>query len=417
MDAVELGDALWRGEARIEDHHPLFAVGEVTRVADGVAFVPSFANVGAIETGDGLVLLDASSAMFADHVVRQLRSWSKARVARIVFTHGHIDHVGGASSFDAEAAERGEGAIHVVAHEGVSSRFERYVRTAGYNAVINRRQFGIDDLVWPTEYRYPDETYRDVLQFDVGGESVELRHAQGETDDHTYVWFPQRRVLGCGDLFIWACPNAGNPQKVQRYPSEWAMALRDMSKLGAQVMLPGHGFPIVGEERIADGLTSAAELLESVHDQTVAMMNEGASLDDALHAVRVPEHLLEKPYLRPIYDEPEFIVRNVWRLYGGWFDGDPASLKPAPIAELARELAELAGGVTRLAERAVRLLDAGEYRLASHLAELAFRAAPRDPGVRDVRRRVYEERAIAETSTMAKGIFNAAARDSSDPAP
>ena len=64
-------------------------------------------------------------------------------------------------------------------------------------------------------------------------------------------------------------------------------------------------------------------------------MNEGARLDEIIHTVRAPAHLLERPYLRPIYDEPEFVVRNVWRLYGGWYDGNPAHLKPAPDAALA----------------------------------------------------------------------------------
>jgi alkyl sulfatase BDS1-like metallo-beta-lactamase superfamily hydrolase len=59
-----------------------------------------------------------------------------------------------------------------------------------------------------------------------------------------------------------------------------------------------------------------------------------------------------KPYLQPVYDEPEFIVRNVWRLYGGWYDGNPARLKPAPDAVLATALAELAGGAAALADRA-----------------------------------------------------------------
>lgn len=417
MNAVELGDAIWRGAERIEDHHPLFAVGDLVEVAPDMAFVPSFANVAAVSTAEGLLLIDASSAMFADHVRRQLRGWSQERVDRLVYTHGHIDHVGAAAAFDEEAKDRGEPAPHVTAHERVPLRFERYVRTAGYNAVINRRQFGIDDLTWPTDYRPPDQTYRESLTFELGGERVELHHAQGETDDHTYVWMPGRGLLGCGDLFIWACPNAGNPQKVQRFPREWAIALRDMADLGATVMLPGHGFPVVGEERIREGLTSAAELLESLHDQTLTLMNEGAALDDILHTVRVPDHLLAKPYLRPIYDEPEFIVRNVWRLNGGWFDGDPASLKPAPATDVARELAHLAGGAPRLAERALELLEAGDHRLAAHLVELAWRAAPEESSVREARRRVYEERAIAEPSTMAKGIYNAAAREAANPAP
>ena len=31
----------------------------------------------------------------------------------------------------------------------------------------------------------------------------------------------------------------------------------------------------------------------------------------------------------------EFIIRNIWRLYGGWYDGQPANLKPPSDAHMA----------------------------------------------------------------------------------
>ena len=125
-----------------------------------------------------------------------------------------------------------------------------------------------------------------------------------------------------------------------------------------------------------------------------------------------PPDLLERPWLQPVYDEPEFVVRNLWRLYGGWYDGDPAHLKPAPAADLAVELAGLAGGASRLAERALELSDAGDHRLAGHLAELATQAAPGDAGVHRVRSEVFGRRARVERSTMAKGVFRWAETES-----
>src|SRR5688500_11659401 len=141
-----------------------------------------------------------------------------------------------------------------------------------------------------------------------------------------------------------------------------------MAALGAAVLLPGHGWPILGADRIREALTHTAELLHPLAAQTIALMNAGARLDDALHTVPVPERLAALPYLQPVYDEPEFIVRNVWRLYAGWYDGNPANLKPAPEAELAGEVAALAGGAGALAERASALSADGEHRLAGHLA-------------------------------------------------
>src|SRR5690606_38917518 len=106
-------------------------------------------------------------------------------------------------------------------------------------------------------------------------------------------------------------------------------------------------------------LGDVATALEHLVADTLALMNEGATLDHIIHTVRVDPDLLAKPYLRPFYDEPEFVVRNVWRLYGGWYDGNPANLKPAPAGAFASEVAGLAGGAAALAARAREIADGG----------------------------------------------------------
>ena len=103
-DVLEIADRLWRGEASIEDHHPFAPRGGVTEVASGCAFVPSFANVSAAATEDGLVLVDTGSQLFARQVFDELRRWSDRAVHTAVYSHGHIDHVFGVPLFDEEAA-------------------------------------------------------------------------------------------------------------------------------------------------------------------------------------------------------------------------------------------------------------------------------------------------------------------------
>jgi alkyl sulfatase BDS1-like metallo-beta-lactamase superfamily hydrolase len=411
-DLLDVADGLWRGELDIAEHHPFSHWGELAELSADLAFVAAFANVSALSTADGLVLVDTGSMFLARRVHATLRTWTDRPVHTAVFTHGHIDHVFGVDLYEADARAAGAPPPRVVAHEAITARFDRYRETAGYNAIINQRQFQTARFEWPTEYRYPDQTYRTELVLPVGDERIELHHARGETDDHTWVWLPERKVLCTGDLFIWASPNCGNPQKVQRYALEWARALRTMAELGAETLLPGHGLPILGADRVRVSLTDAAELLESLHDQTLAMMNAGAPLDEIVHTVRAPAALLEKPYLRPVYDEPEFVVRNIWRLYGGWYDGNPAHLKPAPGTAVAAEVAALAGGAGRLAARARELADAGELRLAGHLAEWAALAAPDDPDAQRARAEVNEQRAASEASTMSKGVFSWAAAES-----
>lgn len=184
-----------------------------------------------------------------------------------------------------------------------------------------------------------------------------------------------------------------------------------MAALDAELLLPGHGPPTVGAARVRQALDETATLLETLVEQTLFWMNEGAPLDIVVQKVRAPQHLLERPYLRPVYDEPEFVVRNLWRLYGGWWDGDPSMLKPSPRAALADELAELCGGARRLAKRALDLSEMGEHRLACHLAELAGLAAPDDTEVRSMRATVYRQRIEQETSLMARSVFRSASKE------
>ena len=402
MTLREHSDALLSGAIAIDEAHPMQPRMLAEQVAPGTYFVASFANVTAVDAGGELVLIDTGSFVLADATRALLRGVASAPATTAIWTHGHVDHCFGVEGYEAEAGRR----MHVIAHEAVLRRFERYRLTRGYNTAINSRQFQIA-TEFPGDFRAPDETYREELAITRGATRFELHHALGETDDATWVWIPDAGVVCAGDLIIWASPNCGNPQKVQRYPREWAAALRAMAATGAEVLCPGHGVPIFGAAAVSRVLTDTASYLESLVEQTLALVNRGARLDQILAEVRPPAELATRPYLQPIYDEPEFIVRNICRLYGGWWDGNPAHLKPPREADLARELAALAGGAGRLAERASEQADP---RLACELVELAALAAPDDAAIAAARSALYQARAARERSLMARGVYASAAR-------
>ena len=278
----------------------------------------------------------------------------------------------------------------------------------GGQGVPGPRRFGPDPWV------EPDTTFRERMEFRAGDTRFELYHAIGETDDHLWAWVPEHKAICSGDFVTWVFPNAGNPQKVQRYPLEWAKALREMAAREPELLLPAHGLPIAGKARIAGVLDTISSALEFLVSPALDMLHDGARLDDIVHGVKLPAHYMDKPYLKPVYDEPEFILHNIWRLYGGWYDGNPANLKPAPDAALAREVAALAGGVARLVQRAEELAAAGteaDMRLACHLVEAAALAEPENREAHAARAQVYGARRKAELSLMSKGIFGWAERE------
>jgi alkyl sulfatase BDS1-like metallo-beta-lactamase superfamily hydrolase len=409
-DLRELAEKAWNGELdTVFEHHPVHTFYEgACELAPDLLAMKGLAGSFVIDSGDGLVMLDAGAWFETDRIYREIRSWRPdTPVVAAIFSHHHVDHVFATARFEAEAAERGWPAPIVYAHELMPDHFDRYRRTVGWNTAINRRQFAIDlpQFRFPEAFRYPDVVFRDRLTFKRGSLSFCLRHGRGETDDHTWTWIPERRILAPGDLFIYAVPNAGNPQKAQRYVSDWADALERMAALGAETLLCGHGLPIFGAERIHEALTSTAALLRSIEEQTLAFMNKGWSLDETLHAVELPAHLMEKPHLRPVYDDPRFLIRMVWRRYGGWWDGEFDTLLPARKSEQGAEWIALAGGVKPVLERARALSEQGRHALACHLVEAACHAAPDDAEVHEVRMQVYGENSQAQTSSMARNIL------------
>jgi alkyl sulfatase BDS1-like metallo-beta-lactamase superfamily hydrolase len=414
---LELAERSWNGEfvGRTTGlMRPTFATEEV---APGLVFMQGFANVSALRTDAGLVLVDTGAYMTAARSFEAVRKVETGPVYAAIYTHGHVDHAFGLPPFLEEAEAKSWKRPRIVGQRNVAARFDRYRRTRGYNACINARQFSIPrGISWPERYDYPDTVYDETLRLEAGAAVLELHHARGETDDHTFVWWPDRKVVFTGDQFVWVSPNAGNPQKAQRYPDEWAVSLRTMQALGAEVLIPGHGPPILGAERVHRALAETAEWLEALASQTLERMNAGATLDEILHEVRPPARLADRPYLQPVYDDPEYVVRNLWRLYGGWYDGVASHLRPAPESAIGREVAALAGGAAVLARRARELAAAGELRLACHLIDWAARAEPESREVHAARAEIYEARSRRSPALMTKGVFNAAARESREKA-
>jgi alkyl sulfatase BDS1-like metallo-beta-lactamase superfamily hydrolase len=414
MEQDQLFERLWNGTAPMEEWTEAVSQGAITAVADNIITVHSTyfcGSVTAIRTSAGLVMIDTANAALATQTLAAVRRWDDSRVHTVIYTHGHIDHTGGIHVIDAEADSRGVARPRIIAHRDVQRRMERYKTTQGFNSIVQGQQFNHPAYTYPVGQRQPDEVYDGTLSLTIGGAHLELIHGRGETDDATFVWLPEQRVLVSGDFVIWMFPNAGNPRKVQRYAAEWAATLRRMQALQPEILIPGHGPVIFGTARAEQALHDGATLLESLVGQTLALMNQGATLDQVIHGVTAPPELLAKSYLRPKYDDPEFVVRAIWHLYGGWFDGNPAHLKPAPAAELAAELATLAGGAERLAERAAALARAGRTKLAAQLIEFAAGASPDDKAIQATRGMVLEMCLAQETSLMGKAFLAVYQRD------
>ena len=363
-------------------------------------------NTYALRTDVGLLLIDPGLLRNSKSVFAAIRAWSDAALHTVVYTHGHVDHACGLRAF----LDNGE-RPHIIAQENCPKRFQRYRLTYGLNTAINRLQTNLPTAVFPDQFDWPTLTFQDGLVQQLGDLEVQYYAAKGETDDHCYLWLPARSYLFTGDLVVWMAPNCGNPQKVQRYPVEWAEALERMASLDAEWLFPGHGLVVHGRDAVRTVLTDTARYLRVIIDQVLERLNAGQSPEEIFHAVEPEAELSIYPYLRERYDHPKFIVRNLLRQWSGWWNGNAAELLPATWATQAQEIAALAGRVPALVSRGRILLEQGNAVLASHLAEWATRAIPTDRDAQALKRDVYAKRLEETPAMMAQSIFRAAMND------
>ena len=415
----ELSELAWQGKLDTKfEHHPVHTFYEgSTELTDNLLGIKGIGGMYVVDTNDGLVMLDAGSQLDIDSAYEEIKKWRPEEdLKAAIFTHHHVDHVFAIKKFDEDADRLKKERPIVYSHKLLPDHFDRYRKTLGWNTAINRRQFAINvpHFKWPEEYRYPDVTFEDEFIFKLGDCTFEMFHGRGETDDHTWVFIPERKILAPGDLFIWAIPNGGNPQKVQRYISDWSEALNLMIKKEAEIMIPGHGLPIYGRERIKEALSTTSAFLENLEEQTLQLMNKGKSLNEVFHQVKIASEFMDNPWLKPVYDDPKFLIKMIWRRYGGWWDGEYDRLLPDTRENEAAEWIELAGGANKIIEKALSNSEKGKHALAAHLIEVAYYAEKDNEKIHLARKKIYEAISKIQSSSMARNIFNHASLASAE---
>lgn len=349
-------------------------------------------NVVVFETDDGLVLVDAGMAAAGPAIRELIGSVTDSPIHTIIYTHCHVDHAYGTWALMADNPV-------IVSQADLPACFDRYIELPGSLAKymgqpVESLPASRDDLVYPTQI------FRGEMTLTVGGEDFILRARPGETDDQLYVWVPSRRALATADYYQGFLPNTGNGKRVQRYPEEWAGALREMASENAELLLPAHGEALTDPELIQENLTVLAEALEWVIAHTKTELNKGIRQDLVYRSLNVPDYLLTHPTLKQQYVSWEDISKMVMRRYVGWWDDIPSHWTSASFDEQAAAITELAGGVEALDARARELIET-DIVMASHMADWAWFGNPGDPVAQRLLIDVYAHRIVnTESNTQ-----------------
>ncbi|MHA2270137.1 MAG: alkyl sulfatase dimerization domain-containing protein [Promethearchaeota archaeon] len=208
-----------------------------------------------------------------------------------------------------------------------------------------------------------------------------------------------------GDLIIAGLPNIGNPWKPTRFALDWARALEDVKALNPEHLFAnGAAFYYTGEKALKV-LDYNIEAIHSLHDQVVDHINKGTHITEMIHEVKLPDHLKDNPYLRPLYSRIEFFVFNVYRWYHGYFDNNPAHLLPRPQKEVMGEIFSLIGDSSKILKRAQDLLDNDQAQLALEVLDVLIQADPENVNSRKLRIELLKNLAQEDDTLMSRNAM------------
>jgi alkyl sulfatase BDS1-like metallo-beta-lactamase superfamily hydrolase len=411
---LSVGEALlaWRG-----------ITGKVDKICEGVYLARGFAiaNVGMVVTKDGAVIIDSTeSPEAAREILQKFQKLTDQPIKYLIYTHGHGDHTQGSMVFYKPG-------VKVIATREFLEFVQFETQTIGpYLRMARNTQSGRAEpeyaRIWlpvkssvradvgTTEMAMPDITFDDYYKFELGGETFELFHAPGETPDQLYVWLPQKRVLFCGDNYYMSFPNLSSPMLAPRSVPDWIASLEKAISLKPEYLVPGHSQAVIGEKAVLETLTNYHDAVKSVYDQTIACINAGKTVEQAVAEVKLPQNLAQYRYLHQYYGRVDWSVRGIYQGSIGWYDGSGVSLVPNPPSYKARELVKLAGGADKILNRAIELQKANEHQLAIELCELVIQANPNDKTAHLIKAVSLEKMATEATSINQFGFYFSASQ-------
>ena len=350
-----------------------------------------------IDTTDGVVLID--TLLFQNSAERVMER-IQGKIKYIIYTHGHYDHVSGTQAFMKDNPE-------VIASKYLPDRLDRYKMLAPYRALISAMQFNIPKADRSVqEVVYPTKTFLGDLSFTLGDKTFELHTARAETDDACWVHIPELNAVFIGDLIIKDnFPNIGNPWKPTRFALDWAKELERVRELDPEyVFCNGAGHLFQGKHA-RGALNANIEVIRSMHDQVVEYINQDIHITEMIHKVKIPEHLMNSPYLNPYYSRPEFFTFNVYRWYHGYYDHNPAHLLPSPEKEVMKEIYDLIGSSEKIIDRANDLFAQNQTQLALEILDVLIQAEPENIEALKIRMQLTEELAKGDKCLMSRNAY------------
>jgi cyclase len=244
------------------------------------------ANVGAIITGEGVILID--TPMLPDDAntwLEEIRKRTDEPILYIINTDHHRGHIIGNQYFPMAT---------VIAHEFAWKNMKSYgdsFRTRLLNLYRNRMPEAAEEWKQNLKIIEPEITFSGRTILFKGDKEIHLIPLGGHTPATTVVYLPEDGLLFAGDVVVTDRP----PFLSQGDTKEWLEALTYLRKLQYDVLIPGHG-ELSGKEateKMSEFLRIVRRRVRSAYGAGLSKSDTARSLKHLIHHWPIPP--FEKP--------------------------------------------------------------------------------------------------------------------------
>ena len=188
-------------------------------------------NIGLIQSGDRLVIIDAGTGAHIQNLERGLSSLNHSieDITDIVLTHSHIDHIGGV----APIMDRTDVTLHL--HEKEASRIN-----SGDMQLTLSSTFGVQLPEMKIE-----QSFKDGDELALGELKATVLHTPGHSEGSCCFHFEDEGVMFTGDT-LFAGGRFGRVDFPTGNPQQLVKSLGTLTKIEFSTALPGHMQPILG---------------------------------------------------------------------------------------------------------------------------------------------------------------------------